>query len=157
MGVLARLRNTCTQWPVVYQDITLASKWRYKGGHQQVQRCPHSVAGSRLQNPGLGRFRRLSPAAPPTHAAARYSREAVASEGRKGCRSPQGQAVSHGPQRSPGPTRGFRRSAHFSAARPDGLALRRFVPARWAGVLELAPPEPGSQATTIFGVLATPP
>ncbi|KAJ1177848.1 hypothetical protein NDU88_003100 [Pleurodeles waltl] len=39
---------------------------------------------SRLQDPWLGRFPRLFQAAPPVHAAARYSREAAASEGRRG-------------------------------------------------------------------------
>ncbi|KAJ1140649.1 hypothetical protein NDU88_006998 [Pleurodeles waltl] len=67
--------------------FTVLGEAPLQGGHQQVQQCPHSAAGSRLQNLGLGRFRRLSPAAPPVHAAARYSREAAASEGRKGRRS----------------------------------------------------------------------
>ncbi|KAJ1120686.1 hypothetical protein NDU88_008848 [Pleurodeles waltl] len=60
-----------------------------QGGHQQAQRCPHSIAGSRLQNPELGRFRRLLPTAPPAHTAARSSREAAALEGMKGRRSPR--------------------------------------------------------------------
>ncbi|KAJ1100484.1 hypothetical protein NDU88_005570 [Pleurodeles waltl] len=66
-------------------------------------------------------------------------------------------AAPRGPQRSPGSTRGSRRSAHLPAARSGSLVPQQFVPARWAEVLELAPPEPSSYATAIAGVLATPP
>ncbi|KAJ1149725.1 hypothetical protein NDU88_002530 [Pleurodeles waltl] len=82
-----------------------------QGGPQRVQRCPHSVAGSRRRSPGLGRFHRLSPAAPPAPAAARFSREAAALMGRRGRRpshSPGGPARAAtftGPDAGPPPLR----------------------------------------------------
>ncbi|KAJ1142580.1 hypothetical protein NDU88_008894 [Pleurodeles waltl] len=63
---------------------------------------------SRLQDPGLGRFLRLFQA-PPVHAAARYSREAAASEGRRGRSSLR---------RLDSPAR----AAMFAGARPGGPA-----------------------------------
>ncbi|KAJ1188656.1 hypothetical protein NDU88_005415 [Pleurodeles waltl] len=191
--VLAYLRNTCAQWPVVYEDIALAPKWRCEGGPSAAycrrSECPcgasacvlgvaplgtgphpfywfwarctfrgghHCLARSRLQDPGLWRPRCLLQAAPPVHAAARYSREAAASEGRKGRRSPHHLSS-------------LTRAATFTGFDPGVLPLRSLsgsaggqfsAPAVCAGtlgrVLELAPPEPSSHATATAGFLATP-
>ncbi|KAJ1187742.1 hypothetical protein NDU88_004512 [Pleurodeles waltl] len=123
-----------------------------QGGPQRVRRCPHSVAGSRRRSPGLGRFCRVSPAArPATHARTRLEGE----EGAAGLHIVR--AALLGPQCSPGSTRGSRRSSRYSAALPEGLMFGRSVPARWAGILNLAPPSPDPHASAMFGVLATPP
>ncbi|KAJ1153317.1 hypothetical protein NDU88_006078 [Pleurodeles waltl] len=52
--------------------LFVSGEVHHQGGHQQAQRCPHSVARSRLRGSGLGRTRRLSQAAPPVPTAARY-------------------------------------------------------------------------------------